>query len=246
MMTFCPAWSARMETELELAEFDRIERQPGGSKFPQLVHFKNGMKAVFKSTQYNFQNELLAYKVNRILGFDMVPPTIERTFHETGSLQLFVESKPVELHYSDFVTEGTKKHIRFIPTGPMKPRNANHLSFCKQSVFDFLIANPDRSPDSGNYLIHESGNIISIDHEAAFVRDGRAPFQKCKRDMETFVSSDETQGFIESLKVGRENLELRTVLETTLDADCVLQFYNRFDTFLEYSEFFRSMKTRLD
>lgn len=127
---------------------DRVVRagnMGGGINDTYLVEFANGARAVWKPHKKvwssNYRAEVLAYEIDRLLGFNLVPPTVVRTFNgEVGSLQLFRNSSKIA--------------------------RANPESLNKQHFFDYLIDNRDRH--SGNYLVTANGNVVSIDNGLSF------------------------------------------------------------------------------
>jgi hypothetical protein len=123
-----------------------------------LKYLPSGMKSGFWEAH---KSEIAAYKLDRILGLDMVPPTIERRVgSDLASLQLWVENcrllKDVD----------QKKCPR--PTSWAK-------QVCRQRTFDNLIANIDRN--AGNLLVDQDWNLILIDHSRAFATN-TMPFMK--------------------------------------------------------------------
>jgi chorismate mutase len=87
------------------------------------------------------QNEIMAYKVDRYLGLNRVPTTVERSMDGVrGTVQLMVgDLRKVEL-----------------------TKNPPGLTF-----FDSLISNSDRN--KGNYLITKDGRNVPIDHGNASI-----------------------------------------------------------------------------
>ncbi|MBM3294651.1 MAG: hypothetical protein FJY82_09000 [Candidatus Aminicenantes bacterium] len=102
--------------------------------------------------------EIAAYRLDRLLGLNMVPPTIERRFRENrGSLQLWVESK---MPYRKMMED---KSLR-LPGGLVSVKWNRAISL--QRAFDNLIANEDRHGE--NILITEDWRLILIDHSRTF------------------------------------------------------------------------------
>jgi len=102
--------------------------------------------------------EIAAYRIDRLLGVNMVPVTIERRFKENrGSLQAWVESK---MTYKAMMDD---KRIQPPPgLTAVKWNRAIHL----ERAFDNLIANEDRH--ANNILITEDWRMYLIDHSRSF------------------------------------------------------------------------------
>jgi len=120
--------------------------------------------------------EIAAYRLDRYLGLNMVPVTIERRFDgDRGSLQLWVEDT---FPYSD-VAEGRVKP----PEGPQADQF--NLAGYLQRAFDNLICNEDRH--SNNILLTRGWRLILIDHSRAFKINSRSG--------NPLVYSEENKGF---------------------------------------------------
>jgi len=100
--------------------------------------------------------EIAAYRLDRYLDLDMVPPTVERRFKGSrGSCQLWAD---VKLSLRD-------KNKDKIKTPSHKVFYWNR-SLYLQRAFDNLIANEDRH--AGNIQITEDWRVILIDHSRSF------------------------------------------------------------------------------
>jgi hypothetical protein len=100
--------------------------------------------------------EIAACRMDRLLGLNMVPLTIERRYNENrGSLQLWEESQ------FSLKTKNDKK-IGVPPRYTYGWNNATYL----QRAFDNLIANEDRH--ANNMLITQDWRMILIDHSRSF------------------------------------------------------------------------------
>jgi uncharacterized repeat protein (TIGR03843 family) len=97
------------------------------------------------------RREVGAYEVSRTLGWDMVPPTVERDGPAgVGSMQLFVEHDPTE-HYFDF-----------------REDSALHPQLVRIAVFDLITNNADRK--GGHVLRGPGGRLWAIDNGLCFHR----------------------------------------------------------------------------
>jgi hypothetical protein len=104
----------------------------------------------------SWRYEIGAYKIDRLLGLDMVPPTIERRFkEERGSLQLWVDSQ----------MSLKKKEDDKIKTPSYKVYPWNLATYLERA-FDNLIGNEDRHMN--NILITKDWGLYLIDHSRSF------------------------------------------------------------------------------
>ena len=100
--------------------------------------------------------EIAAYRMDRLLGIDMVPPTVERRFRgDLGSCQ----------YWTDDTISLREKEERKVETPPAKVVNWNRATYL-QRFFDNLIANEDRN--MGDILITKDWRMILIDHSRTF------------------------------------------------------------------------------
>ena len=109
-----------------------------------------------KGFQESWKWEIAAYRLDKYLGLNMVPPTVEKRFREDrGSCQKLVD-------YSMSLKE---KYDKKIKTPNIKIYYWNRALFL-QRAFDNLIANEDRHQNQ--YLITEDWRMILIDHSRSF------------------------------------------------------------------------------
>lgn len=100
--------------------------------------------------------EIAAYRLDKYLGLNMVPPTVEKRFKgNRGSCQLYIDAW---ISLKD-------KYDRDIKTPPQKIFFWNRALYL-QRAFDNLIANEDRHQNQ--YLITEDWRMILIDHSRSF------------------------------------------------------------------------------
>ena len=109
----------------------------------------------------NWRWEIAAYRLDRLLGLNMVPPTVERRFQNNrGSCQLWVDSK----------MSLKEKYEQDIKTPSYKVFPWNRALYL-QRAFDNLICNEDRHQNQ--YLITEDWRMILIDHSRSFRTSGK-------------------------------------------------------------------------
>jgi hypothetical protein len=109
----------------------------------------------------NWKWEIAAYLMDKHLGLNMVPPTVEKRFQNNrGSCQLWVDAK---MSLKD-------KYEQNIKTPSYKVFPWNRALYL-QRAFDNLIANEDRHQNQ--YLITEDWRMILIDHSRSFRTSGK-------------------------------------------------------------------------
>lgn len=151
-----------IESVLEKGEIESVDKLKGHSLF-KVVKIKDDGAGLFRQAEGGTvwdrrgqqreekrrdDLELLAYRIDRILGFNLVPETVLREVNsQKGTLQRFIsEATPA---------------VRFFGTWP-ELVSASELT--KAAVFDFLIDAQDRS--TKNFLINETtGKIWLVDHD---------------------------------------------------------------------------------
>ena len=99
----------------------------------------------------SYKAEIAAYKFDRMLDLQMVPPIVERNIAgKNGAAVLWIED-----------TKGWS--VTHPPQGP-EPRWSIQLT--KMKMFDQLIANIDRN--QGNLIYDDDWHLFLIDHSRAF------------------------------------------------------------------------------
>jgi hypothetical protein len=163
---------AEFEEYLRTARVERVEKVPIGVTKPERGFFAPGGLAASAAVKHlpmgqragfweAYKSEIAAYELDRLLGLDMVPVTVERRVgSDLASVQLWVEGCK---HVKDVDQSACPKPIDWAK------------QVCRQKVFDNLIANIDRN--AGNLLVDDEWNLVLIDHSRAFAQD-RMPFEK--------------------------------------------------------------------
>ena len=163
---------AEMQEFLRTARIEHEEGIPIGVTHPEHVFFAPGGLAAGAAVKHlppgarsgfweSYKSEIAAYEMDRLLGLDMVPVTVERRVgSDLASVQLWVENCRLLKHVDQ-------------STAPRRQDWSKQVF--RQRVFDDLIANIDEN--AGNVLVDPLWNMILIDHSRCFASDAM-PFEK--------------------------------------------------------------------
>ncbi len=171
------------------------------------------------ATAAQLESEIAAYRISKLLSFDIVPLTSKRVVdRKEGSLQLY--------------TAGMKTAKNF--TGEV-----NAIDYKKMSIFDFLIGNKDRHHE--NYLVSTEGRIVAIDHglslrnSSDFLYDSeRVTTYRINPDFSFFESADGDKVIARLRSVRFEELEAE--LKELLSEKEILALEKRIVRVLEYAK----------
>jgi len=106
----------------------------------------------YRGFRESYKAEIAAYEMDKLLGMDMVPPSVERQLQgSTGAAQLWVED-----------VSGVKAGD--LPSGSL--RDDWEAQLARMTMFDDLIGNRDRN--LGNMLRDARWSLILLDHSRAF------------------------------------------------------------------------------
>ncbi len=95
------------------------------------------------------RREVATYELSRLLGWPMVPPTVERDGPEgLGSIQLFIEHDPAEHFFA------------------LRDREDLYEQFMRMAAFDLVANNADRK--GGHILLDARGRVWGIDQALCF------------------------------------------------------------------------------
>lgn len=138
----------------------KMEDVPIGVTKPQRGRLESGASFAWKAIRpgYNkgfmesYKSEIAAYKLDRMLGMNMVPPVAERKHSGlTGAAIYWIDNvKPWS-----------------IEKPPQGPEPAWSRQLTKMKMFDLLIANIDRN--QGNLIYDNDWHLFLIDHSRAFI-----------------------------------------------------------------------------
>ena len=170
---------------------------------------------VFFHVTDSYKHEIAMYEFDKLLGMDIVPPTVERQVgREVGSLQLWVDGS---------MREWERKNIRKVSPPDMEAWN-NQISTIK--VYLQLIWDTDFNNIS-NLLVDESWKLWKIDASRAFYID-----RKLRRE-------DSLNRFSRKLLAALEDLdrdELEKTLKPWLSPRQIKTLWQRRERILELAE----------
>lgn len=144
----------------------RAQLAPGG--LVEAIAFKHVQPG--RSTGYweSYKSEIAAYELDKMLGLDMVPPTVEKRLKgDRGAAVMWCSP-----------TKSFKDHGG-VPTPPPAHFASWNRQLAKAKMFDNLIGNMD--PNLGNWLVDPAWNLILIDHTRAFTSDKMIVHKKTDR-----------------------------------------------------------------
>lgn len=173
------------ETFIKTAPIVRVERIPLGVTKPVHGFFAPGSPvdgAAIKALRpgpasgyfESYQSEIAAYEVDKLLGMDMVPVTVERLYEgRPASAQLWVN----DTVFRKTLLEQKQQPPNLSDWG----RQVN-----RWRVFDNLIANIDRN--EGNLLVLRTPawHLVLIDHSRAFTNITKMVFDVTQIDRPLF------------------------------------------------------------
>ncbi len=156
----------------------KMEDVPIGVTKPQRATVEGGARFAWKPLRpgyskgfmESYKAEIAAYKLDRMLGMNMVPPIVERNMGgRNGAAVLWVEN-----------TRGWS-----VEKPPQGPEPKWSIQITRMKMFDQLIANIDRN--QGNLIYDADWHLFLIDHSRAFTgkKDlkGMAPLGRVDREL---------------------------------------------------------------
>jgi hypothetical protein len=196
---------------------ERVRTQPmvrfkfnhGGSSISFRVDFADGSRAAWKPTQTNTQTiprkEIAAYRLNRLLGLNAVPPAAPRAVSRDEllshlhpeSLEFLPRIKAETIFNPSGITYGTasywipiikdsgfdtpdgqKQSTAWLTVGG-EPIPPERMSFAKQIsdlvLFDFLTSNPDRYSGGNMKMSPDGTELFYMDNTMSFFVDPNGP-----------------------------------------------------------------------
>ena len=154
---------AAIEDFLRTAKVAKLEEVPIGVTKPQRAVFDPGglvRRAAWKPLlpsykggyHESYKAEVAAYKLDRLLDMQMVPPVVERQISRIdGAIVYWIENT----------------HPWDVKSPPVGPTAEWSHQVSRMRLFDWLIANIDRN--AGNLLYDDDWHLFLIDHSRAFI-----------------------------------------------------------------------------
>ncbi len=160
------AQRAEWEEFLKTAEIIKYEDIGEGVTKPYRLYLKKGdvehsgcwknPSGIEQGFLEGWQYEIAAYEIDKLLGLNMIPPTVEREFNgKKGSLQLWITSEMSDLDRMDKGIDIPENYI-------LSWNRSKYLG----RAFDCLIANEDRTQQNIRYT--KDWRTILIDHSRCF------------------------------------------------------------------------------
>lgn len=155
-----------LEDYLRTAEVVKMEDIPVGVTKPRRAYLAPGgltdrmawktiRPGIYSGYWESYKSEIAAYELDKLLGLEMIPPTVERRVQgDLGAAVMWVS--PIK----------SFKDLGGPPSAPADKLAAWSRQLIRAKMFDNLICNID--PNLGNWLVDPSWNLILIDHTRSF------------------------------------------------------------------------------
>jgi hypothetical protein len=137
----------------------RMQLEPGGPV--EYFAFKAIQPGIRNGFWESYKSEIAAYELDKVLGLDMVPPTVEKRIKGTAGAAV-MWCAPVK----NFKDMGGMPQLSAMPGRAVAPWVRQIV---RARMFDDLIGNNDAN--QGNWLVDPSWNLIVIDKTRAFTTD---------------------------------------------------------------------------
>jgi hypothetical protein len=150
----------------------------------------------------SYKSEIAAYELDKLLGLDMIPPTVERRVKgDVGAAIMWVS--PTK----------SFKDLGGPPSPPSLKAAAWNRQLVRAKMFDNLIGNID--PNLGNWLVDPSWNLILIDHTRSFTAKKDMVHQMTRIDQELWdkMKTLTVESLTPVLQKWIGNREIRAILD---------------------------------
>jgi len=162
------------ESFLRTAEIVKSEPIGEGVTNPWKIYLKAGdveKKAAWKGTtgEQEWRFEIAAYRLDKLIGLNMLPPAIERTFNrKRGALILWADSKTSLLKLTEDNAKARQAGRKEDPPPEFDAVYGRGKYIAR--IWDCLVANEDRTQE--NILYTDDWRTLLIDHSFAFRSEG--------------------------------------------------------------------------
>jgi hypothetical protein len=155
-----------LEDYLKIAEVIKMEEIGLGVTKPRRAYLAPGglvdrmawktiRPGIHEGFWESYRSEIVAYELDKLLGLDMIPPTVERRVKgEVGAAIMWIS--PAK----------SFKDLGGPPSAPPDKLAVWSRQLIRAKMFDNLICNID--PNLGNWLVDPAWNLILIDHTRSF------------------------------------------------------------------------------
>ena len=164
--------------------------------------FKDIRPGIYRGHFESYKAEISAYELDKLLGLQMVPPTVEkRVKGDLGMAAMEVTSAE------------TVRSLGVFPTPPVAKTAWRTIQLTRAKMFDNPINN--RDPNEGNWMIDPAWNIILIDHSRAFRTGTDLPHEMAfiDRDLWHRIEQLDEATLRDSLGGWLSDREVRAILE---------------------------------
>ena len=173
---------------------------PGGP-FDRMA-WKTIVPGIHSGYWESYKSEIAAYELDKLLGLEMIPPSVERQVHrESGAAIMWVS--PAK----------SFKDLGGPPTAPSDKLTRWNRQLIQAKMFDNLIANID--PNLGNWLVDPAWNLILIDHTRSFTTKKEMVHEMTRIDHELWqrMKALTVESLTPPLKPWMGNREIRAIIE---------------------------------
>jgi hypothetical protein len=153
----------------------RAKLAPGGPV--DAMAFKPIRPGRYNGYWESYKSEIAAYEFDKVLGLDMIPPTVEKRVE--GNLGAAVMWASPTRSFKDLGGVPGQANVQGPPPAMMA---AWVRQITRAKMFDNLIGNTD--PNLGNWLVDPAWNLILIDHTRAFTNTKNLYHQLSQVDTE--------------------------------------------------------------
>lgn len=219
-----PEWEEFLRTAKIINSVQPWGKREAVTKPWELTLEKDGIveKALWKDAKgrmsgysENWQWEIAAYRLDKYLGVNMVPSTVEKRFEgKRGSCQLYTGAMDMK-----------QKMLNKIKTPSHRIPHLNRAYYI-QRAFDNLIANEDRH--QANFRLTDDFRLILINHSRSFRTSkkftAKLIYDEKNKANPTFIMKELPRTFVEKLKTLNPDLIKEVVGEylTDKEIECVL------------------------